>query len=195
MLMSRGARGLTLIELLITLVLLAVLLRLAAPSFVTWTRNAQVRTVSETLQNGLRTAQAEAVRRNRQVVFSLTNAEPSLSSAAVANGRNWAVHVVPIGGESLIFVQGGSLADVAGNVTIAGPKSICFNSIGRRVVNATPGVTDAECTIASETAVIAYDVAATGADRTLRVTVGLGGQLRMCDPNRSLAAGHPEACS
>jgi type IV fimbrial biogenesis protein FimT len=195
MLMRGGARGLTLIELLITLVLLAVLLRLAAPSFATWTRNAQVRTVAETLQNGLRTAQAEAVRRNRQVVFSLTNAEPATGSAAVDNGRNWAVHVVPIAGEALEFVQGGSLADVAGTVTITGPKSICFNSIGRRVANAAPGVTDAECTIASETAVAGYNVAAAGADRNLRVTVGLGGQLRMCDPNRSLASGHPEACS
>jgi type IV fimbrial biogenesis protein FimT len=195
MLMPPTARGLTLVELLITLVLLAVLLRLAAPSFVTWSRNAQVRTTADAMQNGLRAAQAEAVRRNRQVVFSLTNATPSLASAAVANGSNWAIHVVPVGDEVLSFVQGGSFGDVAGAVTITGPKSICFNSVGRRVANPAPGVTDAACTIASETALIAYDVAATGADRTLRVTVGLGGQVRMCDPNRSLADGQPEACS
>jgi hypothetical protein len=49
------------------------LLGLAAPSFSQWTRNAQVRTVTDALQSGARLAQAEAVRRNRQVVFFLTN--------------------------------------------------------------------------------------------------------------------------
>lgn len=82
-------RGLTLVELLVTVTLLVILLFLAAPNFITWINNTRVRTVAEVLQNGVRFAQAEAIRRNRSVVFYLTNAEPSLAAAAVANGTNW----------------------------------------------------------------------------------------------------------
>lgn len=187
------ARGLTLLELVIALAMMAILMRLAAPSFTTWTRNAQVRSVADALQNALRAAQAEAVRRSRQVVFSLTDDTPGDASSAAVNGRNWALHVVPLPTEALQFVQGGQFGDVAEGVTIAGPAALCFNAIGRRVANAAPGVAGASCNLAD--ALVVYDIARAGADRPLRVTVGLGGQVRMCDPNRSLAAGQPEACS
>jgi type IV fimbrial biogenesis protein FimT len=51
-------RGFSLVEVVVTIALLALLLGLAAPAFGTWTRNAQVRTVSDSLQTGLRFAQA-----------------------------------------------------------------------------------------------------------------------------------------
>lgn len=82
-------RGLTLVELLVAMALMVILLFLAAPNFTTWINNTRIRTVSEVLQNGARFAQAEAIRRNRSVVFYLTNAEPSLAAAAAANGSNW----------------------------------------------------------------------------------------------------------
>lgn len=182
----------TLLELVIALALMAILMRLAAPSFATWTRNAQVRSVADAMQNALRSAQAEAVRRGRQMAFSLTNETPSAASQAVANGKNWALHVVPLPTEALIFVQGGAFGDVAEGVTIAGPNAVCFNAIGRRVANAAPGVTNASCSLADASAT--FDISRVGADRPLRVTVGLGGQVRMCDPNRSQAAGQPEGC-
>ena len=69
-------RGFTLIELLTTLSVLAVLIQLSLPSFTIWISNTRVRTVADTLQNGVRLAQAEAVRRNRQVVLSFTNGTP-----------------------------------------------------------------------------------------------------------------------
>ena len=69
--MLKRRHGFTLVELMVTISLLAILLALAAPSFSTWIRNAQVRTVSDSLQNGIRLAQAEAIRRHRQVVFFL----------------------------------------------------------------------------------------------------------------------------
>lgn len=190
----RAVRGMTLIEIVIAMALLAILARLAAPSFTTWTRNTQVRTVADTLQNALRMAQAESVRRGRQMVFSLTNDTPSAASTAVDDGRNWALHVVPLPTEALVFVQGGQLEDVAEGVAIAGPGAICFNSLGRRVANAAPGVASASCTVVGPDTTVAYDITRSGADRPLRVTVGLGGQVRLCDPNRSLALGQPEGC-
>jgi type IV fimbrial biogenesis protein FimT len=191
----RGQRGLTLIELMVTIALLALLLGLAAPSFREWTRNAQVRTVTDALQSGTRLAQAEAVRRNRQMVFFLTDsAECGASTAPADNGAFWAIRTVPlVSGEASETVQCGQLADVAAGVGITGPTAICFNSAGRQVANASPGAGSATCTLdASGTST--YDVAAGGASRPLRVLVSLGGQVRLCDPARTLSASAPDGC-
>ena len=191
----RRARGFTLIELMVTISLLGLLLGLAAPSFSLWTRNAQVRTVSDALQNGTRLAQTEAVRRNRQVVFFLSNdAACSATTAPAANGSNWAIRTVPLtAGDPVQTVQCGNLADIAGGVAITGPTAICFNSMGRQAANASPGAGSATCTLAAS-GVSSYDIAALGSDRPLRVIVTLGGQVRQCDPARTLSATAPDGC-
>jgi type IV fimbrial biogenesis protein FimT len=189
-------RGFTLVELLVTIALLALLLGLAGPSFTLWTRNAQVRTISDALQNGARLAQAEAVRRNRQVVFFLTN-DPVCAAAttAAANGAFWVVRSVALtAGDTAATVQCGALADSAPGVAINGPTAICFNSMGRQVANATPGAgSTTTCTLAAS-GVSTYDVSSTGADRPLRVLVTLGGQVRQCDPARTLSSTAPDGC-
>ncbi len=192
---SRRARGFTLIELMVTISLLGVLLGLAAPSFSLWTRNAKVRTVSDALQNGTRLAQTEAVRRNRQVVFFLSNdAACSATTAPAANGSNWAIRTVPLtAGDAVETVQCGNLADLAGGVAITGPTAICFNSMGRQAANASPGAGSATCSLAAS-GVSSYDIASLGSDRPLRVIVTLGGQVRQCDPARTLSATAPDGC-
>jgi type IV fimbrial biogenesis protein FimT len=194
--LARRAHGITLVELMITIALMAMLLKLAAPPFANWVANARVRTVSDTLQNGIRMAQAEAVRRNRQVVFFLTNVSScATTDASASNGRRWQIRTVPLFvGETVVAVQCGNLRDVAFNVTITGPRAICFNSAGRQVANATPGPTGAVCTLDAGGAASRYDIAASNADRPQRVLVALGGQTRMCDPARVLGAGAPDGC-
>jgi type IV fimbrial biogenesis protein FimT len=188
---ARALGGFTLVELMVAITLLSILVVLGAPSLTAWIRNTQVRTVAEALQTGMRLAQSEAVRRNRQVVFSLTNAQPGPASAPAADGVNWAVHTVPlIAGETGEFVQGGALGDVAAGVLINGPAVLCFNSAGRQINNPAPLGAGAECTAS---ALVTYDLGVSGADRPLRVTVSLGGQLRMCDPSRNLAT-YPDGC-
>jgi type IV fimbrial biogenesis protein FimT len=197
-----AAAGFTLIEALIAITLVAVLLALAMPAFGTWVKNTQVRTVAEALQNGLRAAQAEAVRRNRQVVFMLTDADPGLAAAANADGVNWVIRWLPMPGDTVNsaapalepFIQGGALADVAGGVAIQGPAAICFNSLGRRVANAGTGITGATCSVDPDAPLTLYQVTRTGADRPLRVSVALGGQVRLCDPARTLGETTPEGC-
>lgn len=209
--LSRAAlprqRGFTVLELVVTVTLLGILLMAALPSFGGWTRNAKARSVAEALQNGMRTAQAEAVRRNRQVVFSLTADQPSLTAAAAANGGNWVIRTVAVPGEDPIFVQGGSLGATTAGVSITGPASLCFSSMGRQVANTTPGasgisgnpaVSAGSCTPPAAGTPTAYDFsmpnAVTGVDRRYRVTVSLGGQVRLCDRDRSLATS-PDGCS
>lgn len=206
---SSSQAGFTLIEMMVTLVLFAVLTALAIPAFSTWSRNSKIRAVAESLQTGLRLAQTESMRRNRQVVMTLTNskvtAENVTSQIVAANGNYWSLSTVQAyTGDSPVFIESGVLSDVAANVKITGPAAICFNALGRLVANSSPGFTGAECETPSppaspstSPAMLAYDIGFAdtleGQDRPLRVTVALGGQVRLCDRAKSLSD-HPDGC-
>jgi len=64
-------QGFTLIELMAGLAILALLLLLGMPSFITFLRNSEIRSTAESIVNGLRTASAEATRLNSRVAFTL----------------------------------------------------------------------------------------------------------------------------
>lgn len=186
-----GLRGFTIIELMVTITLLAILLGLAVPSFALWINNSRVRTTAQVLQDGLRLAQAEAVRRNRTVSFFLTTAaNPDADSTANANGGNWGVRVLPLTGTTREFVRGGALAGVNNGVTITSASTlVCFNAAGQQVANGTEG-----CAIDAGNPNAIYDVAHAGSDRPLRVIASLGGRVRMCDPAKTLSAANPDGC-
>ncbi|MET0716814.1 MAG: GspH/FimT family pseudopilin [Pseudoxanthomonas sp.] len=194
-------RGFTLVELMVTLTLIAILAALAAPSFGVWIKNSQVRTSAEALQSGLRTAQAEALRRSRQVVFSLTNsASPQTSLTATQDGKYWSINTVALpvaetgtpNADVAQFVESGVLGASGNGVVIEGPAAICFSSLGRLVVNSGPGVAGADCTVANIPGI--YKVSTPGSDRPLRVRVEVGGQVRMCDPAKTMSDTHPDGC-
>lgn len=194
--MTRRAlvNGFTLIELMITVTLLAILLALAMPSFMTWIKNSSVRATAEALQNGLRLAQTDALRRSRKTVFSLTNsASPQTSPTAVLTGKYWSVNTIAIQGETTDvaeFVEAGVLGGAGNGVQITGTAaSICFSSLGRMIAVPTPG-TGSACPGGPAS----YSITLAGADRNLQVNVAVGGQVRMCDPNKTLSASTPDGC-
>jgi type IV fimbrial biogenesis protein FimT len=94
--LKRRHAGFSLVELMVTVSVLAILMAVAIPSLSSWVRNARVRTVAEALQTGVRLAQAEAQRRTHTVVFFLTNSKDCTTAAtAVAGGLYWQVRTVP----------------------------------------------------------------------------------------------------
>lgn len=210
----RALRGFSLIELMIVVVIIAIIVSAGAPAFRTWTADARVRTVAESLANDLRAAQAESVRRSRQVAFVLTNDTPTIpspGSTARASARNWALYALPLlnsseganqitettkEGGTTGFVRGYSQvnnSDTTVNSDDAAPT--CFNSLGRLAVSGATveNAGSAACFVATSGAPRHYRVQNSATDRPLWVQVYLGGQIRMCDPNKRLPE-QPEGC-
>lgn len=206
--LTHRPRGFTLIELVIVIAIIGILALVGAPGFQTWVANSRVRSVAEALQNDLRKAQSEAIQRNRQVAFVLTNSTPTVAnptSTANATSRNWVMYALPLLGstEGLAssagassFIQANIQTNDSGGATVTGSVAvICFNSVGRLVTQST-AIADAggaTCTAPTTIAPVAYNVQNSTADRPMRVLLYLGGRIRMCDPNRSLST-QPDGC-
>lgn len=195
--LNRRADGFSLIELMVIVAVMSILALAAIPSFSTWMANSRVRTATESFQNGLRLAQAEAVRRSRQTVFVLTAATPALSATPVANGKNWYAQALPLSGSgssaaSTDFIRGETFATQYA-VNLTGDAILCFNSAGRLVSNPATGIASTACS-APDTSV-SYSISATGADRPLTIQVSLGGKIRMCDPAKTLSDSNPDGCT
>ena len=161
----------SLIELIIGVAIMAIVMGLAAPSFFEWARSIQIKNAAESVTSGLQRARAEAVARNTNVIFVLGAADTS-----------WTVSVVAPA--AVIETRSGSEGsqDTTRTVLPAGATALTFNNYGIAVANA-----DASPQLAQ------VDLAAVGTTRNMRVTIGVGGNAKMCDP--SLAAGSsPRAC-
>lgn len=152
--------GLTLIEMLIAVVILGILTAVAVPNFRIWMQNAQVRTAAEAITNGLQKARAEAVSRNTNVEFIL------------AADSAWTIRQA--GGATIESRPGSEGSKDVTITTIPAAATITFNNFGGVVTNA-----DGSAQLAQ------IDFEASGADRPLRVNIGVGGNARMCDPNLS----------
>ena len=68
---SKKQTGFTLIELMVTLVVLVIALSIGVPSFVTWIKNNRIDTATRTLVSALQLARNEAV--SRQTVITIDN--------------------------------------------------------------------------------------------------------------------------
>lgn len=195
MLTVRYEAGFTLVEMMITMSISALLLVIGMPALSDAVNNAKVRSAAEVLQNGLRNAQSEAVRRSRQTAFVLTAAAPGLSATPAVNGGQWYAQVLPLVSsetiDSSFYVEGGTFGNQTTGVTVTGPAIICFNSIGRVVANASTGL-GASCD--PPQAVTTFDVTKPNADRVIVLQVSASGKIRMCDKSRNLATDAPDGC-
>ncbi|MDP9013120.1 MAG: prepilin-type N-terminal cleavage/methylation domain-containing protein [Pseudomonadota bacterium] len=207
MLTSSGIRtstsGFTILEMMVTIGIFAILVTLTVPTMSTWVANTRVRAVADALQNGVRLAQTESLRRSRQVVFALTNDSPTTLSpafTAVASGKYWVVETIPAmtgSGEVAAFIASGVLSSVGSTVGIQGPAEICFNSVGRLVVNTTASVPGGGggCQPGGGLKMsYTYQVKAATGTTEFDVQVALGGQMRLCDRAQTLSNSNPYGC-
>ena len=172
--------GISLIEVMVTLGILAMLLGFGLPSFRTYMQNTQTRAAADAILNGLQTTRNESIRRNANLEFT------------IHNGTAWdicppAIDVYPCPANRIQqrdSTEGSANAIAA--VLPAGADTVGFNGLGRVVPNANGS--------ASITQVNISNPQITGPQaRPLTVLILPGGTFRMCDP--AVAAGDPRACS
>lgn len=162
-----AARGLTLIELMITVAVLAIGLALAAPAFTQQLANYRLRAAAESIINGLNYARAEAVRRNAPVSFTLSD-----------TGSGWTVAMLSPA-TTLQSRAAGETPDVTAASTTA----------SRAVTFTATGFVDGSGTRMSQ-----IDLAtSTAGSETRRIDIFGGGLIRVCDPAVT-AAGDPRRC-
>lgn len=167
---QRAQSGATLIELMIGMILLAVLVGMAVPSFRDWIINSQVRTATDGINDGLQFARTEAVKRNGPVRLRLP----------VATEAGWVVEALDRSTSAWTQVQQRLSAEGTPNVLVTASQST-ITFLGNGFVSPIPNQP------------ITFDVSnpnggqcitssGEGQVRCLRVTVTAGGQIRMCDP-------------
>ena len=194
--MLSRSRGMSLIELMIGLAVLGILLGLGIPAFTTMLQNLQIRTAAEAIVSGLQTARNEAVRRNTSVRFQLVNSM-DVECDLVETGPHWVVsrndasskcNAAPItafsepNDTSLPQILQKRLAEdgtATLNATGAGvaATTVVFNSLGRP---ATGGIDTVD--VANPAGGNCEHATTPGKMRCMRIRVGTGGQIRMCDP-------------
>lgn len=191
-------RGMTLIELMIGLTIVAVVLMLGMPSMAVWMKNSRIRTAADSLHNSMQAARAEAVRRNQvvrvQVVDSL-NGDCSLSSSghywvmSLGSASNPASSCASAIDDSTApkILQKGAVTNTA-NITINASQTVfAFNGLGQQASTTEPTTTAPQAMTVQITAADSSCVQAGGEIRCLNISVSPAGQVRMCDPAISTA--------
>lgn len=189
---SRRQHGFSIIELSVALTIAGLLLALGAPAFSGYLQNARLGTMAQGVYTGMQLARAEAVKRNQQVEFVLTNTSLESSTADTvvpdAAGRSWVVRQRPSASQPWALVeQKSSNANDVGGVVVASTSSevgkIVFDSLGSSLA----------ATVALTNPALGQCLPA-GPVRCWTVVVAAGGQVRLCSPDSNLLASDTRAC-
>lgn len=148
----RAQRGFTMVELSVTLAVIAIGASLAAPGAATMLANRKVQAAAQSILDGLQQARTEALRRNAPVRFTLR-----------ADGTGWTLT------KASDTLQSYASSDWASLVLAStGAGSVTFLPTGLLQTGAQLSQVSVSSTV--------------GDSRTLRINVFGGGLIRMCDP-------------
>lgn len=193
---TAGQHGVSLIEMMVAVAILAILVMLGIPSYQQWTLNTRIRTVTESIQNGLRLARNEASQQARYVRFQLNSASSwqvcqlpaSAASAKAATDCSDATKIIQTwSSPSASAVQVGAstaVKDVAASssssstykTTIGGgvPAGVTFDALGRPTAYGSGSILRIDATAAN--------ASLQSNSRRLVTTISAGGMVNMCDP-------------
>jgi type IV fimbrial biogenesis protein FimT len=180
--------GFTLIEMMVVVVMIAIATALGIPSYRAWMQNTQIYNAAESIQNGLQKAKSEAVKQNTNVQFVLSFD----SNTNLLSSPPW---IIQLPSSAVIEASTSEGAkNIITSVTPGGATTVTFNNLGG-IVDPNPGANTNNVTASLKQ--IQFDSAFSGkvsGIRKLQVTIGVGGNTRMCDPDTTLAAADPRKC-
>jgi type IV fimbrial biogenesis protein FimT len=184
--------GFSIIELSVALTIAGVLLALGAPAMSGYLQNARLGTAAQGIYGALQTARAEAVKRNQDVEFVLTSSALELTTpdsvALDANGRSWVVRQRPSASAPYTLIEQKAAGQDLGGVAVAADApQVVFSSLGSSRAGGLIRI--------ALTNPLLGTCAPTGPVRCWNVEVAAGGQVRLCNPDASLAAGDTRRCN
>lgn len=197
---AKAVRGFTLVEMAVTLVVLALVMATAMPYAADWIRDLRLRGVAESLRTGLDKARLEALKGNKTMTFWLvedtTAKVPGASCVLSSSGLYWVVSEFTPEGKCDAAVSStadprlaarsgavneqGAIAVSAVDSAGTASDSVTFTSLGQ--VSGTGVGSIAQLTVSRKD----------GKGRRLRVMVETGGSVRTCDP--AVGSTDPRAC-
>ena len=181
----RRHSGFSIIEIMISVLIVGILIVAAIPSFKTWIQNSQIRTAGESMVNALQTARNEAIRRNTCVQAKLIDTpKTSWDVRLCASAED--PSVLPLNQRS--HEEGSQNASLI--VTPSDATIISFNALGR-VLDPNPSDGSKPVTLI-EIRNTTMDAATE--ERKLQIIIPPGGGVRMCDPNPAIATTDPRHC-
>lgn len=190
--LTQRLAGFSLVELIVAIAVLAIVVAIAIPSFSAMIQNTRIRTATESIQNGIQIARAEAVKRNTLIRFEL------------AANSSWQVkcvtQVADLDGDgedecpAVIQERATGEGSAASIVTTTDPTvatTMVFNGFGRLESLAGGSTPPSQVNINVD---IDPNVLPPEQSKNLRVVVGVGGTVRMCDPDPSIQSTDPRVC-
>ncbi|HUL56972.1 MAG TPA: GspH/FimT family pseudopilin [Usitatibacter sp.] len=188
-------RGFTLVEVFVSLAIVAMLLLFAAPNVATWIQNTRLRSAAESVASCLQNARLEAMKRNTYVACMMTDPASSAWQVCVYDPVNLACQAAtPIILQRYASEDAGitslGVDTTASNSSVAlapgnnMPGQAVFDSFGRLPSTFANQVMRIDTRNAS---ILQSD------ERRLVIYINVGGQIRMCDPKLSKAT-NPMGC-
>jgi len=178
MLTALRSRGFSLIELMIAISIFVLLVVLAGPMYGEFMANTNIRNAGESMLNGLRLAQAQAVRSNLPTLFTYTGTGWSVTTDDPDNPGT------PLFQEDYLLTQGANQATLT--ETPSGATTVTFGGLGRVEANA-------NASASLELLDIKNPVVS--ASRPLRIVIANSTSAigtKLCDP--AVPASEPQAC-
>lgn len=164
--LRRRSGGFTMVELMVTVGVFALLSALAVPTLRSVIENSHIRAAAQSLQNGLGMARAEAVRLNTQVQFALSD-------------TGWSITRVDTPDTPLQMASGKEKASGL-TITPDTTDAVIFDAFGRKTAG--PTLID----------IVATHPSGSPSYKPLRIQLVTGGLARLCDP--AAASTEPKAC-
>lgn len=195
MLSRPRSRGMSIIEVMVTVSIVGLLMALAAPAAGVWIQNTQLRNAAESVLNGIQLARLEALKRNTTIGFELSDPNTTawrvciwdlVSNACSTTVAN--LHIksasegspnARVGIETVLSTVVSPLDPGEGL-----PATITFDAFGRFAPSAPANIVRVDAR---------NPVMDPADERRLVILVNVGGQVRMCDPKLSKAV-NPQGC-
>jgi len=184
------------IEMLITITIMTLALSLGIPSYRTWVQNTQIRNAAESIDNGIQRARAEAVKRNVNIEFVLGANYPwkiqvQGNTLKCPGEPGFDPSVDKVGDSLLQCSINKDFKNATVGVTPSLATTITFSSLGTVVPNVPASATLSQINLNTSVTDSSVDLKEL---RKLEVTIGAGGNTRVCDPNFAATSTDPRKC-